>query len=346
MGGAGPAVLVFRGDEVESRHRVAYAVADPAGRVLHAERGILEPVYPRSAIKPLQALAMLESGAADRFALSESEIALACGSHAGEPVHVATVRAWLERLGLDAGALECGAHPPQHAESAARLIATGRAPSPLHNNCSGKHAGMLTLARHLGVPHRGYLDPSHPVQQRVAAVLAEMAGLRSLPAPAIDGCGVPTWPLPLSGLATAMARLAEPSGLAPSRAKACRRVCAAMQACPLLVAGTDRPCTQILAAAPGVVVKTGAEGVYVAALPAPRVGLALKVEDGAARAAVVALLALLDALGALDNAARRALAGLARPSLRNHAGTAVGGIRPAPGWPRLEPAAGGETTEP
>lgn len=329
----GAAVLVLRGDRIESRHRVSYALADPSGALVGGGGDLATPVFPRSAIKPIQALAMVESGAAPRFSISDPELALACGSHAGEPVHAETVQAWLARLGLDQGALLCGAHLPFDPEAAENLRRAGAA-LPIHHNCSGKHAGMLTLARHLGAATAGYTEAKHPVQQRIAATLGDMAGVE-LGAPAIDGCSVPTWRLPLLNLATAMARLVDPSALPTSRAEACRRIVRAMTAHPGMVAGTRRPCTRIMAAVTGLVVKSGAEGVYVAAVSSHRLGLALKVEDGAGRAAPVAMLALLDALGVLDEAARRGLADLAHPVLRNHAGQSVGAIRPAEGWPTL-----------
>jgi L-asparaginase II len=332
------AVLVRRGDRVESVHRVAYAVADAGGALLHHEGDVRRPVFPRSAVKPVQALALIESGAAERFALSERELALACASHGGEPMHTEAVATWLARIGLDPSALKCGAHAPTHEPTGRRLIAEGQAPSALHNNCSGKHAGMLTLALHLGVPIEGYTAPDHPVQQRISAVVAAMSGV-SLAPPAIDGCGIPTHPLPLADLAAAIARLGAPGpdpDDAPGRAQACARIRGAMAGHPLLVAGSGRACSLIMAAAPKVLVKTGAEGVYVAALPEHRLGLALKVADGASRAAVVALMTLLQRLGALDPEASAALGDLAAPELRNHAGRLVGRIEPAPGWPRFE----------
>ena len=332
------AILVLRGERVESRHRVSYAVAAADGRLRHGEGDLERPIFPRSAVKPLQALVLLESGAARHFAVSPAELALACASHGGEPVHVEAIRHWLARLGLDPASLECGAHPPLHGPSAERLVLAGRAPEPVHNNCSGKHTAMLAVARHIGAPLAGYTQADHPVQRLVAATLAEMAGAPALPEPALDGCGIPTYPLTLGQLATAMARLADPRALGPARAAACREIGAAMTAHPLLVAGTGRACTAIMTAAPEVIVKTGAEGVYGAALPRQGLGLALKVEDGAGRAASVALLALLAALGALSEPAQSDLAGLARPTLRNHARRIVGRIEPAPGWPDLERA--------
>jgi L-asparaginase II len=335
------AVLVWRGEQVESRHRVAYAVADAAGDVIQHQGDVRAAVFPRSSAKPLQALALVESGAADRFGVSERELALACASHGGEAMHTELVAAWLERLGLGPSDLECGTHAPSHTASAERLIAAGERPSPLHNNCSGKHAGMLTLALHLGAPTAGYSQPDHPVQQRISADLAAMSGARLAPA-AIDGCGIPTHPLPLVNLAIAIARLADPGAIADQRphlAAACARIRAAMTRHPELVAGSGRACSLIMAAAPNVMVKTGAEGVYVAALPDRKLGLALKVSDGATRAAVVAVMGLLSGLGALDRTAAATLTDLAAPVLRNHAGRTVGRIECAPGWPCFVPPA-------
>ncbi|MEZ5935946.1 MAG: asparaginase [Alphaproteobacteria bacterium] len=321
------AVLVYRGETVESRHAVSFAIADAAGKILDAGGEIDRPVFPRSAIKMLQAIPLVETGAADRFGLSPEELALACASHGGEPRHVEAVAAWLERLGLSADDLECGAHPPSHAPSARALAGSGRAPTGLHNNCSGKHAGMLTLARHLGVATGGYIRPDHPVQQVIDAALEALTGVSPWPAPAIDGCGVPTYAVPLGNLVAAMARFASPGGLPPSRAAACRRLAKPMMQHPYMVAGDGRACTLIMQALPGVLVKTGAEGVYAAALPERGLGLALKVEDGASRASSVALIALLDRLGALDDSARQHLHPIARPLLKNHAGTTVGHIQ-------------------
>lgn len=327
------AVEVWRGDRVESRHRASLAVVDRDGRLLAAVGEPETPVYPRSAIKPLQALPLVESGAADAAGLTERELALACASHAGEPVHVRLVEAWLARLGLEEAALACGPHPPGHGPSAEALLAAGERPGRRHNNCSGKHAGMLTLARHLGAPAAGYERPEHPVQRAIRATFDELTDGALLDPPAIDGCSVPTWAMPLRALALGLARLASPEGLAPERRAAAQRIALAMVREPLLVAGSGRLCTALLERGGGLLAKTGAEGVYVAALPGSGRALALKVEDGAARAAEVALLAALGALGWLAPPALRDLARFARPVLRNHAGLEVGRILPAPGWP-------------
>lgn len=321
-------VEVTRGNVVESRHHVLAAVCDARGRLVAGWGAVRQPVFPRSAVKPLQALPLIETGAADRFGLTDREIALACASHAGEPGHVAAVAAWLEGVGLSPADLECGAHWPSDAEAARELARLNQAPNPLHNNCSGKHSGFLTTARHLGEATAGYIGHGHPVQRRVAQALGEMTGAAMAAAPwGVDGCGIPTFALPLADLATGMARLADPAGLGPARAAACARIRQAMATHPWLVSGTDRGNTEILLAAPQVVAKGGAEGVYTAALPRLGLGIALKVEDGTARAAEVALLAILDRLGALDDSQRTALAARRQPAVRNVVGREVGEIR-------------------
>lgn len=327
------AVEVWRGSRVESRHCVRACVADAAGGVVLGLGDLDEPVFPRSAVKPFQALALVESGAADAFAVSEAELALACASHGGEPAHVALVEGWLARLGLDEAALACGPHAPLHPASAAALARQGAAARRVHNNCSGKHAGMLAAALQLKAATHGYERPEHPVQRHVAAALAALAGLAALPAPGTDGCGLPNHPLPLRALARAAARLADPSGLAPGRAAALERVGAAMMAQPFLVAGTGRCCTALMQAVPGLVAKTGAEGVYLAASRRLGLGIVVKAEDGATRAAEVALLALLRRLGALGETLPTTLERFERPRLRNFAGEEVGQVAPAPGWP-------------
>ena len=234
-------VEVTRGDLVESRHRGAAAVVDADGSVVHAWGDVERPVFSRSAIKPLQALPLVETGAAGRFAVSDAEIALACGSHGGAPEHVRPVAAWLERIGLAPADLECGTHPPMDQAAAGALVRAGEDPSPLHNNCAGKHAGFLTTAVHLGETPAGYVRPDHPVQKRIEGVLADLGGggLEGA-ARGTEGCGIPVIAMPLTAIARAMARLADPRGLAPARAAAVRRIVAAMTGHPDLVAGRER----------------------------------------------------------------------------------------------------------
>ena len=321
------AVEVVRGGRVESRHRVDACVVDAMGTVVLAAGPVDAPVYPRSAVKPFQALPLVESGAAEAFGVSDEELALACASHGGEPMHVERVAAWLARLGLQDSDLACGPHPPLNAAAAAAMIAEGRRPTRLHNNCSGKHTGMLAACLHQGWPTAGYARPDHPLQRTIARDLAELAGLPELAAPGTDGCSLPAFVLPLRALALAASRLATVArpALGP--------IGRAMRAHPELVAGTGRLCTVLMGAAPEIIAKTGAEGVFLAASPSAGLGIALKAEDGATRAAEVALLALLDQLGLIPEQAREPLAPFARPRLRDFNGVEVGEIRPAAGWP-------------
>jgi L-asparaginase II len=327
-------VDVARGASIESRHRGRYVVVDIDGRILAAAGDIDAPVFPRSAIKFLQALPLVESGAADAFALTPPELAIACASHGGEPRHVETVASWLARLGLAPTDLACGAHMPSAAAAAEALLRAGTAPNPLHNNCSGKHAGMLAVCRHLGEPTRGYIDPVHPQQHRVVAVFEAMLGRSLERAPrGIDGCGLPQIGVPLAALALGIARFGAPAKLPLARAAACRRLGAAILANPFMLAGTGRFCTRAIEACGGkALIKTGAEGVYVAAIPERGLGIALKIDDGAARAAEIAMARLLLDHAGLDDAGRAAIAALLAPGLVNAAGRPVGGLAPAPGW--------------
>jgi L-asparaginase II len=333
MAGDVPVLIeVTRGGMVESRHRGSFAVVDSAGRVVHAAGRIDTPVYARSAIKPLQALPLVESGAADHYGLGPREIALACASHKGEVRHTVAVAHWLSRVGLDPGDLECGEHLPYDPTASHDLIRAGRAPTALNNNCSGKHTGFLTTARHLGERTRGYIEADHPVQQRLVAVLEAMTGLDLARAPrGRDGCGIPVIGFSLAGMARGMARLADPAGLEAERAAASRRILDAMAAEPFYVDGTGGFCRAAMTAAPATVrVKGGAEGVYCASLPTLGLGIAVKIEDGAGRAAELTMATLLDRLGCFDEAQRTELAPYLAPVLRNVAGVEVGGLRAAP----------------
>lgn len=327
-------VEVTRGDMVESEHRGALAIADAKGRLVASAGDIARPVFARSAIKPIQALPLVESGAADRYGLGDKELALACASHHGEAAHTVTVAAWLERIGLSDRDLECGAHLPHDTATAHALIRAGEPPTALHNNCSGKHSAFLATARHLGEATRGYVGPDHPVQLRVTRATEEMTGLDLSRAPrGVDGCGIPVLGIPLDAMARAMARLADPSGQPDERRAAARRLLDAMAREPHLVDGSGELATEAMKAAPETVrLKPGAEGVFCAALPTLGLGVALKIGDGAKRAAEVAILAVLERLGVLDGAARDALRSFSRPVLRNVAGHEIGTIRPAAGF--------------
>ena len=324
-------VEVTRGDLVECRHIVHAVVVNAAGQVQRAWGEVESPIYPRSAYKPLLALMLVETGAADRFGLSERELSLACASHNGEPAHVAAVTAWLARLGMDARNLECGVDLPIHEPSARALHRSGNAPEALHNNCSGKHTGFLTVARHLGLDPAGYIRREHPVQVRAQQVLEELMGLELSRVPhGVDGCGFPQFGVPLRALAWGMARLAAPETLGGIRSKAAARINRAIAAEPFYIAGTDRFCTDLARATQGrVLAKAGAEGVYSAWVPGQGLGVALKTADGAARARNPALAAVLRAQGLLSAAEFSVLAAHASPVLRNVAGREVGLLRVA-----------------
>ena len=324
-------VEVLRGGLVESRHRGAIAVADADGTTMLALGDVERAVYPRSAVKPMQALPLVESGAADRYGFGDEELALACASHGGEGAHVEVAARMLVGAGLDAAALECGAHWPSHQPSAHALARTGHAPSALHNNCSGKHAGFLCVACAAGVDHRGYVAADHFVQREVRAAIEDLTGVGvGADVCGVDGCSIPTWAVPLNRLAQAFAKFATGKGLAPERAKAAARLLAACAAQPYFVAGTGRFCTGIMRLfGPRVLVKTGAEGVFCGALPEQGIGIALKCDDGAKRAAEVAMAAMIARFLPMSDEERAALARFVRPTLKNWNGIEVGGLRPS-----------------
>jgi len=323
-------VEVLRGGLVESRHRGAVMVVDADGAAVLALGDVARPVYPRSAVKPLQALPLLESGAAERYGFGDQEIALACASHGGEPAHVEVASRMLARAGLDAGALECGAHWPSHQPSSQALARSGGAPSALHNNCSGKHAGFVCVACAAGADHHGYVKAEHLVQREMRGALEGLTGAGlSADQCGIDGCSIPTWAVPLDKLAHAFARFGTGRGLGPERVKAAARIRAACAAQPYFVAGTGRFCTEIMKLfGARVLAKTGAEGVFCGALPEQGIGIALKCDDGASRASEVAMAAIIARFLPMSEEERHAFDRFLRPSLRNWNGIEVGGLRP------------------
>ncbi len=321
-------VEVVRGELIESRHRGAVAVCDAEGRLAFALGDVTAPVFPRSAVKALQALVLFETGAADLYAFSEEELALACSSHSGEPGHVAAVARMLAKGGLETSALACGAHWPA-SEAATTELARIGGPSALHNNCSGKHAGFLCDACAMGVDPAGYWQPDHPVQRQVRAVLEDLTGaVLSDDRRAIDGCSVPTWAIPLQDLARAFAKFATGQKLSPARARAAERLRQACARKPWYVAGTGRFCTEIMQLfGARVFVKTGAEGVYCGALPEQGLGIAIKCDDGASRASQAIMAALIARFLPLAEAEQAALGGYIHPTLRNWNRFDVGSLR-------------------
>ena len=325
-------VEVLRGSLVESRHAGSVAVVDADGRSVLALGDVDRPIYPRSAVKVLQALPLIESGAADLYGLTPEMLALACASHSGEPGHVETANAILKRAGLEPSALKCGAHWPMNQTAAHELAHTGGKATPLHNNCSGKHAGFLCTACAIAAEPAHYTLPAHPVQRAVKAALEAVTGAVIPPdAYAVDGCSVPTWPVPLKSLALGFARLGTGAWMSPERAKGAARLREACAAHPWHVGGTGRFDTEIMQRfGTRVFVKTGAEGVYCAALPEQGLGIAVKCDDGAGRAAEVVTATLLARFLPLD-ADIIALEPFVRPTLRNWNDIVTGSMRPADG---------------
>jgi L-asparaginase II len=322
-------VEAVRAGRVESRHRGAVAVMDADGKSVLAVGDVAQSIYPRSAVKALQALPLVESGAAARYGFGDQELALACASHGGEPDHVAVAERMLARAGLDAAALECGPHWPVHPPALQALARAGGSASALHNNCSGKHAGFLCVACATGADHRRYVDPDHPVQRAVKAAIEALAGVTISDPPAVDGCSAPNWRVPLAALAGAFARFGVGQKLGAERAKAAARLRAACAAQPWFVAGTGRFCTAVMEHFRArVFVKTGAEGVFCGALPELGLGIAVKCDDGAGRAAEVMMAAIVARLLPLADVDRAVLDRFVQPKLRNWNGIEVGELRP------------------
>jgi L-asparaginase II len=322
-------VEVTRGGMVESRHAVRAAIADAEGTIVDEFGDTEALIYPRSAIKPIQALPLIETGAADACFAARHELALACASHTSEAAHVSAVAAWLKRLGLDETALECGAHRPSYWKAADALAARGATPTPLHNNCSGKHAGFLATAVHLGEDPRGYIGPDHPVQQRVRRAMESVCGAPLADAPTgVDGCGIPIYGMALAAFAVGLARMACADRFADAaRAQAARRIVEAMIAAPEMVAGSERLDTDVMAAGDAIACKTGAEGVHAAILTKTGLGVACKAEDGAARAADAACAALMLRYARPDARQAAVLDGWAERPIMNAAGRVVGHVR-------------------
>ncbi len=320
---------VTRGSTVESRHRGAAIVVDADGAVVLSLGDVERPVFPRSAVKALQALPLIESGAADRFGLAPDEIALAVASHSGEEAHARTSLSMLNKAGRDASCLECGAHWPMGEAAARALAKAGGEPSALNNNCSGKHAGFVCLSCGLDEDPAGYVKPGHKVQQAVRAALEEVTGApHRAELSGTDGCSIPTYAVPLKALAHGFARFGSGQGLGRERAAAARRIREAVAAHPFMVAGTGRFDTRFMAAfGERAFIKTGAEGVYCGALPELGYGIALKCDDGAARAAEVAMAALIARFLPVDDPG--AFAPFRETVLRNWNGIEVGRVRAA-----------------
>ncbi|RLJ52017.1 asparaginase [Litoreibacter meonggei] len=327
-----PMVEIWRGDLLESQHLGHAVVCDASGNVVEAWGDDEKVIYPRSSCKMLQALPLIESGAADAFGLTSEHLALSCASHQGAAIHTDRVQVWLNDLGLSVSDFRCGPQRPDDKEAHEALVRAGKNPCQIHNNCSGKHGGFLTLNKHLGAGSE-YVEVDHPVQRAAKAAFEEMTGERS-EFYGIDGCSAPNFSTSVTGLARAMARMAKPSG-SDSRAQASTRLVDAMRAHPELVAGEGRACTELMRAMDGkVAIKTGAEAVFTAILPEQGLGMALKIVDGGTRAAEAAIAGLLVKYGVLDENHPMARKRMYGPIL-SRSGLHAGRIRLSPDFIQL-----------
>jgi L-asparaginase II len=324
-----PLIEITRGAIAETIHRGAVAVVNTRGDLLYAAGNPNLTTYMRSTAKPIQLLPTIEAGALERFDLTQAEVSVMCASHNGEDFHLQTVRGILQKIGLSEAALQCGPHLPGHAPTQRAMIQRGEEPVPIHSNCSGKHTGMLTLCQIKGFPVESYLSPAHPVQQLILNTIAEVADMnRNEIGLSIDGCGVPTFALPIQKIGLLFARLAEPSRLSPERQTALNRIREAMTAYPEYMSGSGRFCAAIMRQFPGsIVLKSGAAGAYGIGLSGRGLGIGLKIEDGLAEPRYATALAALKQLGVLPAEGLDALWKQFCPPVRNFRNEIVGEIR-------------------
>lgn len=322
-------VEVTRGSLVESRHRGSVAVVDGDGKIVLAIGDVEAGVFPRSACKAMQALPLVESGAADAYGFGNKELALSCSSHSGEDAHVALAASMLSRAGRGVETLECGAHWSSDQKTLIHQARTLDRPTALHNNCSGKHSGFVCACSHQDIDPKGYVGYDHPLQQQIRDTMHDLTGASfGVDNCGTDGCSIPSYAIPLRALAHGFARMATGQGLGAERAKASKRLMDACMAEPFFVAGTGRACTALMQIAPGrIFAKTGAEGVFCAAIPEQGLAIAVKCDDGAGRAAEAMVAATLARLFEKDEPVNAALTAMANKSMRNWNGIHVGDIR-------------------
>jgi len=324
-------VEVTRADHVESVHRGAVSVIDGDGKTVLEIGNISNPVFPRSAVKSIQALPFIESGAADAFQFGNKELAFACSSHSGEERHIALSRKMLKRAGLDEDCLECGGHwSLQRKVLLAQSKIYERTPPAVCNNCSGKHTGFVCTAAHLGIDTKNYISPDHPIQKGINEALQDVTGAaHDEDICGTDGCSIPTYAIPLSSMAHGFAKMATGNGLSKERAKAAKRLFTACMAEPFYVAGTNRFCTKIMTlGGRRIFAKTGAEGVFCGAIPELGFGIALKCDDGSPRGAEAMMAAVVMRLLQKDDPLQAKLSALANKVVKNWNGIEVGHVRP------------------
>ncbi|WP_323781014.1 asparaginase [Thalassovita sp.] len=325
-----PMAEIWRGEFLESVHLGHAVICDATGQIVEAWGDPEAVVLPRSSSKMIQALPLVESGAADKVGLTQEHLALACASHNAAAIHIDRVQAWLDHIGCDDDDFRCGPQQPRDIEIRNQLIRAEQEPCQIHNNCSGKHTGFLTLAQHLGAGPE-YVDIDHPVQRAILEAFEDVADETS-PGYAIDGCSAPNHASSLHGMARAMAFFAAAEAGQGRRAEAAQRLRQAMVAYPELVAGEGRACTELMRATKGrVALKTGAEAFFIAIVPDRKLGIALKIVDGTTRGAECAIAAILVKLGLLDPKHPATLKRMNAP-IRNWRGIETGFIRPADGF--------------
>jgi len=319
-------VELTRGNWVENRHRAAFVVTDASGKVIARAGDTARPIFPRSAVKSMQALAMVTSGAIDHFGLNDEELALACASHQGEPEHIEGVTRFLDHIGLSVADLECGAHAPTSAAARDAMRARHEAPTALCNNCSGKHSGMLSVALAMGVPTKGYVNREHPTQVAVRQAIETVIGEPlSLDRCGTDGCSIPTWAAPLDSWARGFARMATGEGLPANFAGSAKRLFDAATTHPFLVAGSNNLDTEAMTAFGGrLMLKGGAEGVFCGAVRDKGWGFALKIDDGHALASRALVAGLLLEIAEPDATQRALLDRYASQVIENVRGLDVG----------------------
>jgi L-asparaginase II len=321
-----PIARVVRGPLVESEHRGIVVVADASGAILARLGDATHVTFPRSSLKPFQALALIESGAADAYRLDDRHLALACASHRGEPFHIETVRRWLDAIDCREADLACGAEPPDDAAAWEAMLRAGELPTRLHHNCSGKHAGFLCVCRHCGWPRAGYDDPAHPGQRRYLETMSDILETDASALPqGRDGCTLPAIGMSMEAMALATARFAARRSASPTRRSAMERLLGAMRAHPAHASGTGQPMVRLAEATGGrVLMKSGAEGFAAVWLPDPGIGIALKIADGGGRARLPVLVELLAELDLIDAGEQYALAAERRPIIHDSRGRPVG----------------------
>lgn len=324
-------VRVTRGPLTECFHRGHIIVINASGQILYELGNPQHVTFARSTAKLLQVVPLIELGAADYYGFTSAEIAVMCASHNGEREHVQTVKSILTKLGIDESALLCGSHKPYDRKTREQLEANGEKPSSLHNNCSGKHAGMLALAKYLNMPLIAYIERDHPIQKHITETIAELAQIEvDDMAIGVDGCGVPVFGLSIEQLALAYSRYGNGQYVSDQRAHACRRIVAALREEPFYFAGSERFDTRLIEVTNGRIIgKMGAEGVYAVTVPSSSIGIAIKVEDGAARALYPTVVETLKQLLLLNESELAQLATFHQPAILNRSGMHVGTIEPS-----------------